>query len=63
MAVSTWTSYSLAKGPKFALQRRKQHTDLTFEMLQRWAVPCSKSHLGLRGSTSIGVRPEAEGLS
>eukprot|EP00891_Asterochloris_glomerata_P003117 jgi/Astpho2/3117/e_gw1.00051.34.1_t len=34
VAVSTWTSYSIAKGPKFALQRRKQHTDLTFEMLQ-----------------------------
>lgn len=31
----TWTTYRLTKGPKFALERRKQPTDLTTEMLQK----------------------------
>lgn len=29
------TSYKLAKGPKFALQRKRPATDLTHEMLQK----------------------------
>lgn len=31
----TRTSYKLAKGPKFALQRKRAATDLTHEMLQK----------------------------
>mmetsp|Transcript_13664 Transcript_13664/g.41285 ORF Transcript_13664/g.41285 Transcript_13664/m.41285 type:complete len:517 (-) Transcript_13664:1353-2903(-) len=34
LAVRTWTAYRLARGPKFALERKKQHTDLTVEMLR-----------------------------
>ena len=30
---STWKTYRLQKGPKFALTRSKQATDLTHEML------------------------------
>lgn len=30
----TWKTYSLAKGPSFALQKKKAATDLTREMLQ-----------------------------
>ena len=32
-----WKTYQLSKGPKFALERRKQATDLTFDMLQKCA--------------------------
>lgn len=35
VAPETWTTYRLSKGPKFALERRKQPTDLTTEMLQK----------------------------
>lgn len=31
----TWTTYRLTKGPKFALERKRQPTDLTTEMLQK----------------------------
>lgn len=31
--LETWKTYSLSKGPKFALQRKKQATELTSEML------------------------------
>ncbi len=31
----TWKTYKLTKGPKFALERKKQATDLTAEMLQK----------------------------
>lgn len=34
VTVSTFTTYAVSKGPKFALQRRKAATDLTHEMLQ-----------------------------
>jgi hypothetical protein len=32
---STWKTYKLTKGPKFALERKKPATDLTAEMLQK----------------------------
>lgn len=35
VAPETWTTYRLTKGPKFALERKKQPTDLTTEMLQK----------------------------
>jgi hypothetical protein len=31
----TWKTYSISKGAKFALQRKKQATELTSEMLAR----------------------------
>ena len=39
-----WKTYHIFKGPKFALERRKPATDLTFEMLQRHApLPVCKA--------------------
>jgi len=32
--LSTWKTYALAKGPSFALHKKKAATDLTREMLQ-----------------------------
>lgn len=43
LAVRTWTAYRLARGPKFALERKKQHTDLTVEMLRE----CAPHHIAL----------------
>ena len=34
-APEAWTTFRLTKGPKFALERKKQPTDLTTEMLQK----------------------------
>ena len=34
-APEAWKTYRLAKGPKFALEKRKPATDLSAEMLQR----------------------------
>jgi hypothetical protein len=33
---STWKTYRVAKGAKFATQRKKQATELTSEMIARW---------------------------
>ena len=53
VAPCAWKTYQLSKGPKFALERRKQATDLTFDMLQKCAPsvcvrrvgpPCHSSH-------------------
>lgn len=43
---STWKSFGLAKGPKFALERRKQATELTAEMLAKWAGPWGQGGWG-----------------
>jgi phenylalanyl-tRNA synthetase alpha chain len=34
VSLESWTTYRLTKGPKFALERKKQPTDLTTEMLK-----------------------------
>ena len=33
--LDTWKTYTLSKGPKFALEKKKAVTDLTHEMLQQ----------------------------
>jgi hypothetical protein len=33
---STWKTYRVSKGAKFATQRKKQATELTSEMIARW---------------------------
>ena len=33
----SWTTFRLAKGPKFALEKKKAPTDLTADMLQKCA--------------------------
>lgn len=38
VTLETWTTYRLTKGPRFALERKKQPTDLTTEMLKQWVV-------------------------
>jgi hypothetical protein len=30
-----WKTYRLSKGPKFAMEKKKAATDLTYELLQR----------------------------
>lgn len=32
---SSWKTFALSKGPKFALERKKQATELTAEMLAK----------------------------
>jgi len=34
----TWKTYSVTKGPQFALERKRQATDLTTEMLTKWVA-------------------------
>lgn len=34
VTLEAWTTFKLTKGPKFALERKKQPTDLTTEMLK-----------------------------
>lgn len=34
VALETWTTFLLTKGPEFALEKKKKATDLTFEMMQ-----------------------------
>lgn len=31
-----WKTYKLVKGPKFALERKKQATELTYDMMAKW---------------------------
>ena len=56
VAVRTWTAYRLARGPKFALERVKQATDLSTEML-RECVPAAAA------ASACGSHPRGRGRS
>lgn len=35
VVLKTWKTYRLTKGPKFALEKKKEPTDLTYEMMSK----------------------------
>ncbi len=56
-ACSTWKTYRLSKGPKYARERKKQATVLTADMLAKWvhlARSCMSWHPADLCSQQIG---------
>ena len=59
-AVRTWTAFRLGRGPQFALERVKQHTDLTTEMLRECAPELAASLLRARPTAQLPLAPQTQ---
>lgn len=56
-AVRTWTAFRLGRGPQFALERVKQPTDLTTEMLRECAPQLAAVLLRARPTPQLPLAP------